>query len=82
MTLDKDTPVGCVVVTERKAGGLDSFCLEVLQDGVWTSVEAHEDHCSRVHILRFPQRSADAVRLRFLSWKGELAIAELGVYAR
>ena len=82
VTLDKDTPVGCVVVTERKAGGLDSFCLEVLQDGVWTSVEAHEDHCGRVHILRFPQRSADAVRLRFLSWKGELAIAEVGVYAR
>ena len=82
VTLDDDTPVGMVVITERKAGVLRSFRLELLQDGVWTPVEAAEEDAGRVHILRFPQRPADAVRIRFLSWQGELAIAEVGVYAR
>lgn len=81
VTLDQDTPVGCVVVTEREAGVLGSVCLELLQNGVWTAVDAHEDLAGRVHILRFPQRPADAIRLRFLSWNGTLAIAEVGVYA-
>ena len=82
VTLEPGTPVGMVVVTELQAGVLESFRVELLQDGVWTPVEATEERAGRVHILRFPQRPADAVRVRFLTWQGSLAIAEVGVYSR
>jgi alpha-L-fucosidase len=82
VTLEPGTPVGMVVVTEDKADVLQSFRLELLQNGAWTPVKAKEEKAGRVHILRFPQRPADAVRLRFQKWNGELAIAEVGVYSR
>ena len=78
----ENTPVGMVVLTEREAGVLKKWQLELLQDGVWTPVQAKEEGAGRVHILRFPQRLASAVRVRFLSWNGDLAIAEVGVYKR
>ena len=80
VTLNDDTPVGMVVMTEKKAGVVQKWQLELLQDGIWTPVPAVEEVIGRVHILRFPQRPADAVRLDFLKWDGELAIAEIGVY--
>ena len=82
VTLLENTPVGMVVLTEREAGVLKKWQLELLQDGVWTPVQAKEEGAGRVHILRFPQRLASAVRVRFLSWNGDLAIAEVGVYKR
>ena len=82
VTLDPGTPVGMVVVTEGKADVLQSFQLELLQNGTWAPVNTPEEGAGRVHILRFPQRPADAVRLRFLKWNGELSIAEVGVYAK
>ena len=82
VTLLENTPVGMVVLTEREAGVLRKWQLELLQDGVWTPVQAKEEGAGRVHILRFPQRLASAVRVRFLSWNGDLAIAEVGVYKR
>ena len=81
VTLEEDSPVGLVVLTEEKAGGLGSWQLELLQDGRWTPVPAPEEVAGRVHFLRFPQRPADAVRIRILSWTGTLALAEVGVYA-
>jgi alpha-L-fucosidase len=80
VTLAPGTPVGMVVVTELQAGVLDAFRVELLQDGVWTPIDANVEHTGRVHILRFPQRPATAVRIHFLKWNGELAIAEVGVY--
>ncbi len=82
VTFLENTPVGMVVLTEREAGVLKKWQLELLQDGVWTPVQAKEEGAGRVHILRFPQRLASAVRVRFLSWNGDLAIAEVGVYKR
>ena len=82
VTFLENTPVGMVVLTEREAGVLKKWQLELLQDGVWTPVQAKEEGAGRVHILRFPQRPASAVRVRFLSWNGDLAIAEVGVYKR
>ena len=80
VTLPEDTPVGMVVMTEKKADVVKEWQLELLQDGIWTPVQADEQVIGRVHILRFPQRPADAVRLKFTRWDGELAIAEIGVY--
>ena len=80
VTLPDDTPVGMVVMTEKKADVVKEWQLELLQDGIWTPVQADEQVIGRVHILRFPQRPADAVRLKFTRWDGELAIAEIGVY--
>lgn len=82
VTLPEDTPVGMVVMTEKKADVVKKWQLELRQDGIWTPVQADEQVIGRVHILRFPQRPADAVRLKFTRWDGELAIAEIGVYAR
>lgn len=82
VTLPEDTPVGMVVMTEKKADVVKTWQLELRQDGIWTPVQADEQVIGRVHILRFPQRPADAVRLKFTRWDGELAIAEIGVYAR
>ena len=82
VTFLENTPVGMVVLTEREAGVKKKWQLELLQDGVWTPVQAKEEGAGRVHILRFPQRLASAVRVRFLSWNGDLAIAEVGVYKR
>ena len=82
VTFLENTPVGMVVLTEREAGVLKKWQVELLQDGVWTPVQAKEEGAGRVHILRFPQRLASAVRVRFLSWNGDLAIAEVGVYKR
>ena len=82
ISLDIYTPVGMVVVTEKKAGVLKKWQLELLQNGVWTPVKAREEEAGRVHILRFPQRTASAARVRFLSWEGKLAIAEIGVYKK
>lgn len=81
VTLAPGTPVGIVTVTELQAGVLEAFQVELLHDGVWTPIEATEERAGRVHILRFPQRLATAVRIRFQKWTGELAIAEVGVYA-
>ena len=78
--LDDDTPVGMVVLTEKEAGVVQKWQLELLQNGIWTPVRAAEEVYGRVHILRFPLCSADAVRLSFMKWDGELAIAEIGVY--
>ncbi len=80
VTLAPGTPVGIVTVTELQAGVLEAFQVELLHDGVWTPIEATEERAGRVHILRFPQRLATAVRIRFQKWTGELAIAEVGVY--
>lgn len=80
VTLPEDTPVGMVVMTEKKADVVKKWQLELRQDGIWTPVQADEQVIGRVHILRFPQRPADAVRLKFTRWDGELAIAEIGVY--
>ena len=82
VTLSDNTPVGMVVVTEKEAGVLKKWQLELLQNGVWTPVKAREEEAGRVHILRFPQRTASAARVRFLSWEGKLAIAEIGVYKK
>ena len=81
VTLEKGTPVGMVVVTEEKAGVLGDWQLELQHDGVWQTVCAKEETAGRVHILRFPQRPADAVRIRVRSWNGRLALAEVGVYS-
>lgn len=80
VTLAPGTSVGIVTVTELQAGVLEAFQVELLHDGVWTPIEATEERAGRVHILRFPQRLATAVRIRFQKWTGELAIAEVGVY--
>ena len=80
VTLPEDTPVDMVVMTEKKADVVKKWQLELRQDGIWTPVRAQEEVIGRVHILRFPQRPADAVRLKFTRWDGELAIAEIGVY--
>ena len=80
VTLSDDTPVGMVVMTEKVAGVVQQWQLELLQDGIWTPVRAAEETVGRVHILRFSPRPADAARLHFLKWNGELAIAEIGVY--
>ena len=82
VTLSDNTPVGMVIVTEKEAGVLKKWQLELLQNGVWTPVKAREEGAGRVHILRFSQRTASAVRVRFLSWEGKLAIAEIGVYKK
>ena len=82
VTLAKETPVGLVVVTEEMADVLQSFQLELLQNGIWTPVKATEEKAGRVHMLRFSQRPASAVRLRFQKWNGELAVSEVGVYSR
>ena len=82
VTLSDNTPVGMVVVAEKEAGVLKKWQLELLQNGVWTPVKAREEEAGRVHILRFSQRTASAVRVRFLSWEGKLAIAEIGVYKK
>ena len=80
VTLDSGTEISTVVLTEKKAGVLQSFRIELLQGGVWTPVSGREEGAGRVHIVRFEPVKADAVRVRFLGWNGELAIAEVGVY--
>ena len=82
VTLEPGTQVGMVVLTEKETGALQKYQLELLHKGVWTPVRGREEGVGRVHILRFPPQPADAVRVRFLQWNGELAIAEVGVYAR
>ena len=69
-----------LILIALMAGVLQSYRIELLQGGVWTPVSAKEEGAGRVHIVRFEPVKADAVRVRFLGWNGELAIAEVGVY--
>lgn len=80
--MDRETPVGTVVVTEGEGCRIQGFTVEVLRGGEWIPASEHVTSGeSRVHICRFPPLETTAIRLRFTAWEGLLAVAEVGVYA-
>ncbi len=79
--LAPDTPVGLVAITEAPDSRLETFSVEVQQDGVWKTVDSQiVDKPGKVHFSRFTPIMADAVRVQFTARDGILSIAEIGVY--
>lgn len=81
VSVEKDKSVGMVVVTAKNAGMIKKFKAEYLLDGIWHDIlDTGLAVSGRVSILRFAPVHAEALRVKFLEWEGNLAIAEVGLY--
>lgn len=82
VTLDKPTAINSVVITEEKAGVMQSYRIEYRTSGTWKNLfDGNALTDSRVKIHRFSPVTADAVRISFTRCNGQPALAEVGVYA-
>jgi hypothetical protein len=79
--LDRRIPFSSVVITEEKAGVLQSYRLEYRNGKQWfTLFEGPAPTQDRVKFHRFDPLHAQALRITILSSAGAPAIAEFGAY--
>ena len=70
-----------VTILEGKAGAIQEYRLDYLKGGKWTTLFEGKAQACRLKQHTFPAVKAEKVRITVLRHKGEVSIAEFGVYA-
>ena len=79
--LPKNKAFHRVTILEGKAGVIEEYRLDYLKDGKWTTLFEGKANPCRLKQHTFPAVKAEKVRITVLRHKGEVKIAEFGVYA-
>ena len=81
VTLPNDKPFHRITILEGKAGVIEEYRLDYFKQGVWTTLFNGKASACRLKQHTFPAIKAEKVKITILRHKGEVKIAEFGVYA-
>ena len=81
VTIPNDRAFHRITILEGQAGVMEEYRLDYLNEGVWTTLFEGKAGEGRLKQHTFPAVKAEKVRITILRHKGEVKIAEFGVYA-